>query len=59
MLLLASAPSTLAPYALALAVGFVIGIAGHITRSKLLIVTGILIVGATSVYFAFVVGKLS
>ena len=58
MLLLATAPSTLAPYALALAVGFVVGIAGHVNRSRLLILTGILIVGTTAVYFTFVVGKL-
>ena len=59
MLLLAAAPSTLVPYALALAVGFGIGIAGHVIHSKLLILTGILIVGTVAVYFAFVVGKLS
>ena len=58
MLLSAAAPYTLAPYAVALAVGFIIGIAGHVNRSRLLILTGILIVGATSVYFTFVVGKL-
>jgi hypothetical protein len=58
MLPLATATSTLAPYALALAVGFAVGIAGHVTRSRLLILTGILIVGTVAVYFTFVVGKL-
>ena len=55
---LATAASTLAPYAVALAVGFGVGITGHVIRSRLLILAGILIVGATSVYFTFVVGKL-
>jgi hypothetical protein len=42
-----------------MAVGFLIGIAGHVTRSRTLILTGILIVGAISAIFAFVVGKLA
>jgi hypothetical protein len=41
------------------ATGFVIGILGHVIRSRPLILTGILIVGAVSVIFAFAVGKLS
>lgn len=46
------------PWAAAMAFGFLIGIAGHISRSILLIVIGILIVGGISIYFAFGVGRL-
>ena len=53
-----AATTAVGPYVAAVAVGFVIGIAGHVTRSKLLIITGILIVGGASAYFAFGVGKL-
>ena len=41
-----------------MAVGFLIGIYGHLIRSRTLILTGILIVGLISAIFAFVVGKL-
>lgn len=58
-MLVPAAASGLAPYAVGLAVGFAVGIFGHVSRSRLLIVTGILIVGVVSVYFTFVVGKLS
>jgi hypothetical protein len=54
----AALPSTPGPYVVVMAVGFLIGIAGHLARSRTLIVTGILIVGAVSAVFAFVVGKL-
>jgi hypothetical protein len=46
------------PYLAVIVLGFVIGIYGHIIRSRPLIVAGILIVGAVSGYFAFVVGRL-
>jgi hypothetical protein len=55
----AALPTSAGPYAAVMAVGFLIGIAGHITRSRTLILTGILLVGAISVIFAFVVGKLA
>ncbi len=55
----AALPTSPGPYAAVMAVGFLIGIAGHITRSRTLILTGILIVGAISAIFAFVVGKLT
>jgi hypothetical protein len=42
-----------------MAAGFLIGIAGHVIRSRMLILTGILIVGAVSAIFAFGVGKLT
>jgi len=38
----------------ALLVGLVVGVSGHIVRSRTLIVTGILIIGLVSAYFAFV-----
>ena len=37
----------------ALALGFVIGVAGHLTRSRALVVIGILIIAIVSAYFAF------
>ncbi len=58
MVVLAVAASTLGPYVAALAVGFAIGICGHVFRSRSLILAGILIVGAVSVYFTYVVGKV-
>jgi hypothetical protein len=39
---------------IALGLGFGIGVAGHLIRSRTLIVTGILIIGLTSSYVAFV-----
>jgi hypothetical protein len=38
----------------ALALGFLIGVVGHIIRSRPLIVTGLLVIGLVSAYFAFV-----
>ncbi|HLY48324.1 MAG TPA: hypothetical protein VKR21_03940 [Solirubrobacteraceae bacterium] len=55
----AALPTSPGPYALVMAVGFLIGVAGHISRSRTLIMAGILIVGAISVIFAFGVGKLA
>ncbi len=55
----AALPSTVGTYVGILAVGFLVGIAGHVTRSRILILAGILIVGVVSVVFAFGVGKLS
>jgi hypothetical protein len=55
----AAAPTTVGPYATVLAVGFLIGVFGHVIKSKLLILTGILIVGAMSAYFAFAVAKVA
>ncbi len=58
ILIPAALPTNITPYAALMAVGFVIGIAGHVIRSRTLILTGILIVGAVSVIVAFVVGKV-
>ena len=57
--MLAAVSDNAAPYAIAMAVGFAIGVFGHINKSRPLILTGILIVGAVSAYFAFVVAKLT
>ncbi len=54
----AALPTNIGPYAAVMATGFVIGIAGHVIRSRTLILTGILIVGAVSVIVAFVLGRL-
>lgn len=54
----ATAPASVTPYAIALAVGFLIGVFGHVIKSRLLILTGILIVGVVSAYVAFGVAKL-
>ncbi len=59
MILAPAATASLGPYAAVIAVGFLIGIIGHVYRSRPVILTGILIVGGVSVYFAFVVGKLT
>jgi hypothetical protein len=37
-----------------LAVGLLIGVFGHIIRSRALILTGILLIGLVSAYFSFV-----
>jgi hypothetical protein len=42
----------------AMAVGLLIGVFGHIIRSRLLIVIGIAVVGAVSVYFGVFVAKV-
>ena len=59
LLLPLAASTSPGPYAIAIGVGFVIGIYGHLSHSRTLILTGIVIVGAVSAYFAFGVGKLS
>ena len=54
----ATAPTSVTPYAVAMAVGLLIGVIGHINKSRVLILAGIFIVGAVSAYIAFVVAKL-
>ena len=58
LLLYALTSSQLNVFGLALVVGLIIGIAGHISRSRPLIVLGILIIGFVSVYFGFFVAKV-
>jgi hypothetical protein len=44
--------------AAAMAVGLLIGVIGHVIRSRVLIVVGILVIGAVSVYFGVFVAKV-
>jgi hypothetical protein len=50
---------TVGTLAVAMGVGFLIGVFGHVIKSRLLILTGIAIVGATSAYVAFGVAKVA
>ena len=54
----AALPTSVAPYVAVIAAGFVLGIVGHLIRSRTLILTGIAIVGTVSVIVAFVIGKV-
>jgi hypothetical protein len=55
MLLLGSSQSSdLHATLAALAVGLVIGVFGHIIKSRGLILTGIIIIGGVTAYFSFV-----
>ncbi len=53
ILLIASQQSQLHALVAVMVFGLVIGIFGHIIGSRTLIVTSIVIIGATSAYFAF------
>jgi hypothetical protein len=55
VLLLASQQSQLRAFVAVMIFGLVIGVFGHIVRSRTLIVTGILIIGLTAAYFAWIV----
>ncbi|MGI8428347.1 MAG: hypothetical protein ACR2OB_03370 [Solirubrobacteraceae bacterium] len=37
-----------------LVLGLVVGVAGHMCRSRMLVVAGILVIGGVSAYFSFV-----
>jgi len=54
MLSLAVESSHLGIFTAALALGLVIGVFGHIIRSRTLVITGILVIGLVSAYFSFV-----
>jgi hypothetical protein len=54
----AALPTSVAPYVAVIAAGFLLGIVGHLIRSRTLILAGILTVGTVSVIVAFVVGKV-
>ena len=54
VLLIASQESRLTALIAVLVFGLLIGVFGHIIRSRTLILTGILIIGAVSAYFSFV-----
>ncbi len=53
-----AAATTVGPYAVVMAVGFLIGVYGHVIKSRLLILVGIVMVGGVSAYFAFGVAKI-
>lgn len=55
----ATAPTSVAPYAVAMAVGFLIGVYGHMAKSRLLIITGIGIVGSVSAFVLVAVAKIT
>ena len=52
-LVLAAASSHIGVFTAVLALGLVIGVFGHIIRSRALIITGILVIGLVSAYFSF------
>lgn len=54
ILLIASQQSQLHAFVAVLVFGLVLGVFGHIISSKMMILTSIIIIGATSAYFAFV-----
>jgi hypothetical protein len=54
MLVLAAAASHLGVFVGLLAFGLLVGVFGHIVRSRWLIITGILVIGLVSAYFSFV-----
>jgi hypothetical protein len=54
MILVAAQASHLTLFEIALVIGLLIGIFGHIIKSRALIITGILLIGAVSAYFSFV-----
>jgi hypothetical protein len=54
MLLSAAQSSHIGLFTVALVIGLGIGVLGHISRSRTLIITGILIIGLVSAYFSFV-----
>ncbi len=57
-LVVAAQSPQLGPLGAAMAFGFLLGVFGHIIRSRTLIVTGILVVGLASAYFGIVVAKV-
>lgn len=48
---LAAAADHLSTFLIALAIGFLVGVYGHIVRSRTLVLTGIFVVMAVSLYF--------
>ena len=58
-LVLAAVTDKLGPYAIVMGVGFLIGVYGHVIKSKTLILIGIAMVGFISAYFTFFVAKVT
>jgi hypothetical protein len=57
--LLAAVTDKLGPYAAVMGAGFLIGVYGHVIKSRTLIITGIVMVGVVSAYFTFFVAKIT
>ena len=57
-LVFALSSSGLTALSVVMALGLLIGVVGHLSRSRPLIITGILVVGAVSVYFGVFVAKV-
>jgi hypothetical protein len=53
LLAVAVRSSHLGLFAAALALGFAVGVFGHIIRSRTLIIVGILVIGLVSAYYVF------
>jgi hypothetical protein len=58
-MILAALTDKLGPYAVVMGVGFLIGVYGHVIKSRTLILIGIALVGGVSAYFAFGVAKVT
>jgi hypothetical protein len=56
---LAAVTDKLGPYAIVMGVGFLVGVYGHVIKSRTLILIGIALVGGVSAYFAFFVAKIT
>ena len=56
---LAVVTDKLGPYAAVMGAGFLIGVFGHVIKSRALIIIGIVMVGLVSAYFAFFVAKIT
>lgn len=54
----AALPTSIDPYLAVMGVGFLVGIVGHLSRTRSLILAGIVIVGTVSVIVAFVIGRV-
>ena len=54
ILLFAAQSAHLGVYAAVLGFGLLVGIVGHLVRSRTLIITGILVIGLVSAYFSFI-----
>ena len=52
LLVPASATGHLGTFVIVIAFGFLVGVAGHLTQSRTLVITGIIIIAAVSIYFA-------
>ncbi len=54
ILVLATQQSQLGTFVVVLVLGLLVGIYGHLIKSRALIITGILVIGLVSAYFSFV-----